>query len=82
MILIIFLYILDKKSQARINSEIFVNFRPEPDPKSPAPLATLQQTINRSKCNRAAATATVECGSITGRVKPKTINIGTHSFPP
>ena len=30
-------------SQARIKPEIFVNFRPEPDPKSPARLTTLQQ---------------------------------------
>ena len=28
-------------SQARIKPEIFVNFRPEPDPKSPARLTTL-----------------------------------------
>ena len=30
-------------SQARIKPEIFVNFRPEPDPKSPARLTTLPQ---------------------------------------
>ena len=28
-------------SQARIKPDIFVNFRPEPDPKSPARLTTL-----------------------------------------
>ena len=29
------------KQKARFRPEIFVNFRPEPDPKSPAPLTTL-----------------------------------------
>ena len=35
-------------------------------------------------CNgvdRASATETVDSGSIPGRVKPKTIKIGIHSFP-
>ena len=31
-------------SQARIKPEIFVNFRPEPEPKSPARLTTLEWT--------------------------------------
>ena len=32
-------------SQARIKPEVFVNFRPEPDPKSPARLTTLSVRI-------------------------------------
>ena len=31
--------------------------------------------------NRASATEVVDTGSIPGRVKPKTIKIGIHSFP-
>ena len=31
--------------------------------------------------DRASATEAVDLGSIPGRVKPKTIKIGTHSFP-
>ena len=45
--------------------------------------------LNESKSNepvggrvdRASATDTVDSGSIPGRVKPKTIKIGIHSFP-
>ena len=31
--------------------------------------------------DRASATETVDSGSIPGRVQPKTIKIGVHSFP-
>ena len=31
--------------------------------------------------DRASATEAVDLGSIPGRVKPKTLKIGTHSFP-
>ena len=31
--------------------------------------------------DRASATETVDSGSFSGRVKPKTIKIGIHSFP-
>ena len=34
-----------------------------------------------SRVDRACATEAVESGSIPGRVKPKTIKIGIHSFP-
>ena len=33
------------------------------------------------RVDRASATKTVDLGSIPGRVKPKTIKIGIHSFP-
>ena len=33
------------------------------------------------RVDRASATETVDLGSIPGRVKPKTIKIGIHSFP-
>ena len=33
------------------------------------------------RVDRASATETVDTGSIPGRVKPKTIKIGIHSFP-
>ena len=33
------------------------------------------------RVDRASATDTVDSGSIPGRVKPKTIKIGIHSFP-
>ena len=33
------------------------------------------------RVDRASATETVDSGSIPGRVKPKTIKIGIHSFP-
>ena len=33
------------------------------------------------RVDRASASETVELGSIPGRVKPKTIKIGVHSFP-
>ena len=38
-------------SQARIKPEIFVNFRPKPDPKSPARLTTLSQIIGGIQSN-------------------------------
>ena len=42
----IFVHLRQKsKSQARIKPELFVNFRPEPDPKSPARLTTLLSRI-------------------------------------
>ena len=37
----IFVYLKKSTSQARIKPKIFVNFRPEPDSKSPARLTTL-----------------------------------------
>ena len=33
------------------------------------------------RVDRASATETVDSGSILGRVKPKTVKIGIHSFP-
>ena len=33
------------------------------------------------RVNRASATEAVDLGSIPGRVKPKTLKIGIHSFP-
>ena len=39
-------------SQARIKPEIFVNFRPEPDPKSPARLTTLVAHIKKQRLSR------------------------------
>ena len=33
------------------------------------------------RVDRASATETVDLGSIPGRVKPRTIKIGIHSFP-
>ena len=33
------------------------------------------------RVDRASATETIDSGSITGRVKPKTIKTGIHSFP-
>ena len=33
------------------------------------------------RVNRASATEVVDSGSIPGQVKPKTIQIGIHSFP-
>ena len=33
------------------------------------------------RVDRASATEAVDTGSISGRVKPKTIKIGIHSFP-
>ena len=40
----IFVHLRQKStSQARIKPDIFVNFRPEPDPKSPARLTTLSR---------------------------------------
>ena len=44
VILVLFWYRTSKTkstSQARIKPEIFVNFRPEPDPKSPVRLTTV-----------------------------------------
>ena len=41
------------------------------------PLATLIS----GRVDRASATEAVNTGSIPGRVKPKTIKIGIHSFP-
>ena len=35
----------------------------------------------RGRVDRASATDVVDTGSIPGRVKPKTIKIGIHSFP-
>ena len=35
----------------------------------------------RGRVDRASATEAVDSGSIPGRVKPKTIKIGIHSFP-
>ena len=48
---------------------------------------TEHKTIQKHKIpisgrvDRASATGTVDSGSIPGRVKPKTIKIGIHSFP-
>ena len=36
---------------------------------------------NSDRVDRASATETVDSGSIPGRMKPKTIKIGIHSFP-
>ena len=41
----IFVHLKHKVRQARIKPEILVNFRPEPDPKSPARLTTLVQRL-------------------------------------
>ena len=41
---------------------------------------TTRQPIS-GRVERASATETVDTGSIPGRVKPKTIKIGIHSFP-
>ena len=40
----------------------------------------LNQLIS-GRVDKASATETVDSGSIPGRVKPKTIKIGIHSFP-
>ena len=37
--------------------------------------------LGRGRVDRASATEAVDTGSIPGRVKPKTIKIGIHSFP-
>ena len=37
--------------------------------------------ISNGRVDRASATEAVDTGSIPGRVKPKTIKIGIHSFP-
>ena len=43
-------------------------------------LLALEQPIS-GRVDRASATEAVDTGSIPGRVKPKTIKIGIHSFP-
>ena len=40
-----------------------------------------QQWSISVRVDRASATEAVDTGSISGRVKPKTIKIGVHSFP-
>ena len=42
---------------------------------------TLEQEPISGRVDRASATETVDSGSIPGRVIPKTIKIGIHSFP-
>ena len=42
---------------------------------------TAQNRPISGRVDRASATETVDSGSIPGRVKPKTIKIGIHSFP-
>ena len=39
------------------------------------------KTRRDGRVDRASATEAVDLGSIPGRVKPKTIKIGFHSFP-
>ena len=39
------------------------------------------QHLISGRVDRASATEVVDTGSIPGRVKPKTIKIGIHSFP-
>ena len=46
-----------------------------------APLADMFPQPISGRVDRASATEAVDTGSIPGRVKPKTIKIGIHSFP-
>ena len=49
--------------------------------KSQQEQSNRDRKIYSGRVDRASATEAVDTGSIPGRVKPKTIKIGIHSFP-
>ena len=65
--------LLIKKQNPTINKEIYAN--------GASFSMSVYQCFFCGRVDRASATEAVDTGSIPGRVKPKTIKIGIHSFP-
>ena len=63
---------INAKKPLQYNSKYMSNFKKKKD------LCCVQDS---GRVDRVSGTETVDSGSIPGRVKPKTIKIGIHSFP-
>ena len=63
-----------------MNGGISIGWRASCSSLFAIPMMPLSSTIS-GRVDRASVTETVDSGSIPGRVKPKTIKIGIHSFP-